>query len=204
MVFFLYNYPMNNILDKEVWKDIIGYEGLYQVSNFGNVRSLNYNGTKGNIRILTPLHNYGYLCVHLSKDGFTKTVRIHRLVLEAFIPNPDNLPVINHKDENKTNNFVWVNDDGSIDPEKSNLEWCTVAYNISYGTAIERRIKTNNKSGGPKAERHIAQIDLNGSIINIWKSAHDAGRNGYTYQCVDRCARGIRKTHKGYYWKFLN
>lgn len=187
----------------EIYKTIKGFDN-YLISNLGNIKSKSFNHTGEEKRIKPFLNNSGYLQARLWKDGKLHYPLIHRLVAEAFIPNPDSLPVINHKDENKTNNFVWVNDDGSIDPEKSNLEWCTVAYNISYGTAIERRIKTNNKSGGPKAERHIAQIDLNGSIINIWKSAHDAGRNGYTYQCVDRCARGIRKTHKGYYWKFLN
>ena len=199
MVFFLYNYPMNNILDKEVWKDIIGYEGLYQVSNFGNVRSLNYNGTKGNIRILTPLHNYGYLCVHLSKDGFTKTVRIHRLVLEAFIPNPDNLPVINHKDENKTNNFVWVNEDGSIDPEKSNLEWCTIDYNNKYN---DRSKKACQKTNAQK-QKQVKQMTLDGQLITIWPSTREAERNGFSSDCIGRCCLGKQQTHRGYLWAYL-
>lgn len=105
----------------EIWKDITGYEGLYQVSNLGRVKSTQYfHGT--NERILKPIstHN-GYFRVHLRKDGKLKTFKIHRLVAEAFIPNPDNLPQINHKDEDKTNNRV------------DNLEWCSARYNCNYG-----------------------------------------------------------------------
>lgn len=188
MVFFLYNYPMNNILDKEVWKDIIGYEGLYQVSNLGNVRSLNYNGVKGNIRILTPLHVCGYLYVHLSKDGFIKTVRIHRLVAEAFIPNPDNLPCVNHKDECKTNN-IWTN-----------LEWCTIEYNTRYGTGIERRVKKqlNKHSAEP-----IKQMNLDGTLVTIWPSMRETSRNGFDMRAVYRCCNNKQQTHLGYKWAYL-
>lgn len=115
----------------EIWKDINGYIGIYQVSNMGNVRSLQreeykcrqgYRVRKG--RQLKPGRDKkGYLLVGLRKDGKCKTRRIHRLVAEAFIPNPNNLPQINHKDENKCNNTV------------DNLEWCTPSYNINYGKA---------------------------------------------------------------------
>lgn len=109
----------------EEWKDIEGYEGLYQVSE-GEVKSLNYNKTKKE-RVLKKSIVGGYYTVNLHKDGVMKTYYVHKLVAEAFIPNPDNLPCINHKDENKLNNSV------------SNLEWCTVKYNTNYGTCIERR-----------------------------------------------------------------
>ena len=111
----------------EEWKDIIGYEGIYQISNKGRVKSLNRidsRGHKVNEKILRPGKRNNYLHVRLCKDGKFKDYKIHRLVAQAFLPNPDNLPVVNHKDENKLNNNV------------ENLEWCTQKYNVNYsGTA---------------------------------------------------------------------
>ena len=110
----------------EVWKDIEGYEGLYQVSNLGNVRSLKYAG--GNkVKLLKQYTDKkGYKRIGLYKNGKYKLYMVHRLVTIAFIPNPNNLPIINHKDEDKTNNNV------------NNLEWCTYEYNNTYGTARKR------------------------------------------------------------------
>ena len=103
---------------KEIWKPVRNYEGLYEVSNMGRVKSLNYNRT-GKERIMKGLDNgHGYLFVQLCKDGKAKNCRINRLVAMAFIPNPDNLPEVNHKDKIRTNNRV------------DNLEWCTTQYNI--------------------------------------------------------------------------
>lgn len=122
----------------EIWKAVKGYEGLYEVSNLGNVRSLdrpfkNKQGIairKG--RILTPFYEEqkGYYQVRLSKDGKNKTHRIHRLVASAFLDNPHNYTDVNHKDEVKTNNNV------------DNLEWCTRKYNNNYGTKPERTRKS--------------------------------------------------------------
>lgn len=127
----------------EIWKSIVGYEGLYEVSNLGNVRSVDryVNHPKGGLslrkgKLLQPNKNHqGYYCVLLSKSCKTENRRVHRLVAEAFIPNPDNLPQINHKDEDKSNNIV------------TNLEWCTCSYNIMYGSAIQRMINTKIKKG---------------------------------------------------------
>lgn len=116
----------------EEWRDIDGYEDLYQVSNMGRVLSLKFNHTENNPKILKPIELLGYLVVNLYKDGKMKSFKIHRLVAKAFIPNPDNLPEVNHKDENKFNNVV------------DNLEWCTTKYNINYGTAISRSSKTRS------------------------------------------------------------
>ena len=121
-------------MNKEEWKDIEGYEGLYQVSSFGRIRSLDKtvickNGReffmKGRI-IRTRPNNRGYIMVGLHKNKNFKLCLVHRLVAKAFIPNPDNLPQINHKNENKYYNHV------------SNLEWCDNWYNEHYGTRIER------------------------------------------------------------------
>lgn len=121
----------------EIFRKIKDFEEEYEVSNYGNVKSLK-NGKE--IIMKPSIDTSGYFFVGLYKNKKTYKKKIHRLVAEAFIPNPDNLPCVNHKDENKLNNFVWVNDDGSVDIEKSNLEWCTHEYNINYGTAIERRV----------------------------------------------------------------
>ena len=130
----------------EIWKDIVGFEGLYQVSNIGNVKCLSrtqfvvdkrgraYTRHKREV-LLTPYDMQGYLGVTLYKDTQRCTKAIHKLVAEAFIPNPIHLPQVNHKDERKHNN--------SID----NLEWCSCSYNINYGTANQRR-STKLRLGG--------------------------------------------------------
>ena len=122
----------------EVWRPVVGYEGRYEVSNYGAVRSLNYNN-KGYIMVLK---NYiapnGYCRVCLWKGKEHKTPLVHRLVAEAFLPNPNNYPQVNHKDENKQNNYLFVNPDGSVDSEKSNLEWCTAEYNTNYGNGHKK------------------------------------------------------------------
>lgn len=121
----------------EDWKDIKGYEGYYQISNMGNIRSVdkyvvnNKNGSlafKKGKPLKPQKQNSGYLYISLSREDKRKNFLIHRLVAEAFIPNPDKLEQVNHKDENKHNNNI------------ENLEWCTQAYNLNYGTAIERRV----------------------------------------------------------------
>lgn len=109
----------------EIWRDIPNYEGLYQISNLGRVKSLNFNKTK----IRKTQSKKRYITVNLSKDGKTKYYLVHRLVAEAFIPNPNNYPCVNHKDENPSNNHV------------DNLEWCTHEYNMSYGTRSKRVIE---------------------------------------------------------------
>ena len=118
----------------EIWKPVVGYEGLYEVSNWGIIKALpkiDEDGHKRKERLLKPCYDSKkYLIVKLSKNKITKNYKVHRLVAEAFIPNPNNLPQVNHKDENKTNNVV------------TNLEWCDAKYNNSYGTRKERISKS--------------------------------------------------------------
>lgn len=114
------------LLPKQFWKDIPGYEGLYQVSNTGRVRSLNYNGTRKTKVLKQGTNKDGYKRIKLYKDGKFKVYLVHRLVALAFIPNPNNYPIINHKDENRWNNNV------------DNLEWCTYKYNSNYGNCIKK------------------------------------------------------------------
>lgn len=167
---------------KEEWKDIKDLEGLYQVSNWGNVMSLNYNGT-GKPRLMKTVKNkYGYLVVKLFKDRKPKMFRVNRLVAETFIPNPDNLHQVNHIDENKENNRV------------DNLEWCTPKYNCNYGTRNERRVKTQSKP--------VLQLTLTGDLIKEWSSVAECGRNGFNQSLVCQCCNGKRKTHKGFRWEY--
>lgn len=135
----------------EEWRDIVGYEGYYQVSSSGKVLTLprTVNSPSG-IRViyggLTRIAKGrgGYPCVYLSKDGVCRGLYVHRLVAEAFIPNPNNLPEINHKDESRTNNNAW------------NLEWCDHKYNMNYGTAIERA-KESRRKNAKKQSTHLVR-----------------------------------------------
>jgi hypothetical protein len=138
-----------------VRKPVVGYEGYYEVDQFGRVFgvdrtvSVNDNGRVydkplAGKQMKQSMHTKGYKTVSLTKDGKTKLCFVHRIVAEAFIPNPDNLPMVNHKDEDKTNNFL------------ENLEWCTASYNRTYGKAIERHAKKIR--GVPHSEEHKRKI----------------------------------------------
>lgn len=131
----------------EIWNDIKGYEGLYQVSNMGRVKSVartvmwkNKEVKRYKSRIMKSRVKNGYCCASLYKDFKSREYRVHRLVAEAFIPNPNELPFINHIDENKLNNNV------------ENLEWCTRQYNNSYGTRNERISATMKKRVGERSD----------------------------------------------------
>lgn len=182
---------------KEIWKDIKGYEGLYKVSNLGRVKSLNYNRTGNEKDLKININEHGYKYVTLCKNSKLKVMTIHRLIANAFIPNPNKYPCVNHKDEVKTNN--------SID----NLEWCTYKYNNNYGTKKERISKSN--TGKKKSKEAVLkmiekrsvkvyQYDREINLVKIWKSARECGRNGYNTGHVASCCRGEEKTHKGYIW----
>ena len=164
---------------EEVWKDVKGFEGLYQISSLGQVKSLRRN------KILKPKkHRCGYLIVDLCNNG-EKTRYIHRLVAEAFIPNPNNLPQVNHIDENKKNNSV------------NNLEWCTPKYNTNYGSRIERFSESRKKK--------VLQFDLDGNFIKEWKSAVDIEKEtGLEQNNIRSCCRKEQGKAYGYIWRYAN
>ena len=167
-------------MNNEIWKDIYGYEGRYLVSNIGRIKSIR----KGKETIIA-LHSDsdGYLITHLSKDGKRKNVRVHRVVAEAFIHNPCNLPQINHKDEDKTNNAVW------------NLEWCDCAYNINYGA--------RNREVSVKLQKQVTQSS-GGKIIKRWGSLSEIGSSlGFDISNISKCCRGIIKKAYGFTWQFV-
>lgn len=181
---------------EEIWKDIINYEGLYQVSNLGNVRSLNYLRT-GEIKLLKQgTNNKGYKCVHLFKNRKGKNYSVHRLVAMAFIPNPDDLPIVNHKDEDKINNNV------------NNLEWCTNEYNINYGTAMKRSSENHKgkyKGKDSPVSKPILMYDREGNFIRRFDCISDT--NEYfgkknAYKNVSSCLRGERPTAYNHIFKY--
>ena len=128
-------------MTEEIWRPIVGYEGLYEVSSYGRVRSLDRYDNKNHFRKGLIMkqndsgNGRGYMSVILCLNGKIKKYLVHRLVAQAFIPNPDNLPEVNHKDENPGNNNV------------TNLEWCDHSYNINYGTRKDKVRESQLKSG---------------------------------------------------------
>lgn len=178
----------------EVWRDVVSYEGQYQVSNKGNVRSvdrINHIGKRYSGIILKPIDRRdGYLQVGLYKNGKRKIKLIHRLVLEAFVENPNNLPEVNHKDENPSNN------------ELSNLEWCDARYNSNYGTRNER------------IRKKVRAVNVETGEVVKFNSTHEAGRKGYDQSGVAASCRGDYNdgkgkligdghTYRGYRWSYI-
>ena len=186
----------------EQWRTAIYHGEIYEgfeVSNLGRIKSLNYHRS-GKSKLRKQSENTdGYLQVTLWKNGKYKTCKVHRLVAETFLENPENLPQVNHKDENKKNNFVFLNEDGSINKEKSNLEWKSPKDNCNHGTRNERISKTNTNG---KLSKRVLQLSLDGKLIREWESTNECGRNGFKQGNVASCCRGERKTHKGFRWKY--
>lgn len=174
----------------ELWADIPGYEGLYQASTFGNIRSVFGNKLKA------AKYSRDYLQVTLYKGGHKKCLSVHRLVATTFIPNPQNMPEVNHKDENKLNNRL------------ENLEWCTRAYNNSYGTAVERHVQNTDYYSDAylkaRQKRRIAVYQyIGGRCIARYessKAASDATK--IQRENIIAVLKGRRKSAGGYQWKY--
>lgn len=168
---------------KEVWKPIKGYEGLYEVSNIGNVKSINYNKT-GKPKLLIPRNNgKGYIYVVLAKGGIHRNKYVHRLVAENFVENTRKgiAKEVNHKDECKSNNYY------------KNLEWVTRKENNNYGTRIKKVAKAKAKI--------VIQYDRNGKFIREWESTCEIQRVlGFSQGHISKCCLGKIKSAYGYNW----
>src|SRR5699024_5394641 len=170
-----------------MWKDIPGYEGLYKVSDNGDVYNI-----KSKRKLKLTVSDAGYHKVNLRNNGSVKTHLVHRLVALSFIPNPKEKPQVNHIDEDSLNNSL------------SNLEWCTPKENCNHGTRLERiRNLIDYESVAKKNSKPILQIDKNGQVVRRWKSAKECKREtGYDDSNISKCLRGKVKTSYGYTWEY--
>ena len=164
-------------MKNEEWRDVVGYEGLYQVSDQGRVKSFKWNKE----RFLKPsMDKDGYLLVTLCTGGKPKTLKVHRLVCEAFHENPDNKPQVNHINEDKTDNRAC------------NLEWCTCKQNVNHGSRNER------------VSKPVGQYSLDGKLIKLWPSTMEAERQaGFNHGNISQVANGKYKQAYGCIWKYV-
>lgn len=180
---------------EEIWKDIVGYEGLYQVSNLGNVKSLNWRNEGYAKNLWLKPHNKGYFQVELTKNNAKKTFVVHRLVAVAFIPNPLGLPQVNHKDENKRNNCV------------ENLEWCDRSYNVLYSIKNRKKAERRKYFGrkSKNANLKVQQVLEDGTVVKTWNNSREVFLlTGMSDWSISECCRGNRKTAYGYFWRYAS
>ena len=174
----------------EEWFDIEGFEGLYQISNLFNVRSLTVqikggrhqeqSGRLKKGKIMKPyLYPNGYYGFQFYKDGVRVHKMLHRIIAETFIPNPDNLPEVDHINRIRTDNRI------------ENLRW------------VDRIDQNKNRDMCNMNAKQVAQYDLENNLIKIWDSIAEANRNGFSASKICLCCQGKRKTHKGYIWKYF-
>lgn len=202
----------------EEWRSVVGYEGIYEVSSEGRIKSINYYGKCGERIRSCSIRSDGYVSIHLNKDGKGKTKLVHRIVAEAFLPNPNNLEMINHKNEDRSDNRV------------ENLEWCSRSYNQLYSIKLHEERKMlfakNFKGRNGKAvssftikgiphthKRKVIQKDKEGNVIKIFNNPSEASAetNIDSGKIIGACNRNTREnpirkraksTAKGYIWEY--
>ena len=191
---------MKNILlsIRPKWKDIVGYENEYQINQFGEIRTLKDSPKLKKYDVLKPQisKSNGYVYQMLYKNGKEKLLRVHRLVAMAFLPNPNNLPQVNHKDGNKQNNSV------------DNLEWCEQSDNMKHAYKNGLQIPSENQrkaiiNTNKLKQKKVCQIK-DGEIINTFSGISEASRQTkISISCISRCCNLKRKSTNGYEWRFL-
>lgn len=186
-------------MEEEIWRDIPGYQGRYQVSNLGRIKSLDMSvGTKGGKnavrkgRILIPVVNKdGYHIVSLCDGNNKKSTRVHRIVAIVFVPNPVGYNIVNHKDRNPANNAA------------SNLEWCDTAYNVTYDGARVRSSETRHKN--KKGFKNVAQYNMAGNLMAIYDSTAAAARAACCRQgAISNNCIGRTKSAGGFRWEYIS
>lgn len=181
-------YLVGIFIMQEIWKDIIGYYGVYKINNFGEIKSLErmkWNHSKKQLiqeRIMKQYMSVGYYKVDLSLNDKRERYFVHRLLAQAFINNPNNKLQVNHINGIKTDNRL------------ENLEWVSPSENVRHAFNIGL-IKINAK--------RILQMDFNGNIIREWESTKIAGQNGFRISCINKAITGMHKHHRGFLWKYL-
>lgn len=189
-------------LEDEIWKDVVGYEGLYLVSNQGRVVSLQrkVNVGNGGWRILPPtllkpyiskVGNYIRYCVSLWNKNCISKKKLHRLVAEAFIPNPNKYLEIDHIDTDTSNNCI------------ENLRWCDRKTNANNSITLSKSREVRLGKPIPKLQKPIVQL-LNGSLINVFPSIKSTTQLGFNKSTISQCCNNVRSSHKGYQWMFLS
>lgn len=168
---------------KEEWRPVVGYEGLYEVSDTGKIDRVNYRNSGKRYRMKPTVNREGYERLILYKDRKSKHILVHRIVAMAFIPNPNNYPQVNHKDEDKSNNDV------------TNIEWCSPKYNSNYGTRAKRRLE--------KMKKPIIQMTMDGDFVKKYDSIkHAVDAIGLKSSSISAACRGIKISAGGYKWRY--
>lgn len=177
-----------------MWKDIPGYEGLYQASDSGHIRSVDRFDIGGNkikgVVLKQRSARGGYLRVGLWKDGVMKTTLVHRAIAAAYVPNPEAKPQVNHVDENKENNTA------------ENLEWVSCKENVNHGTRNARIVANSDRVGAAeKLRKSVIQMTIEDKVVAKWPSIRSAARaTGINNGSISNCCRGIKKSTHGFKW----
>lgn len=183
-------------LFEEEWRPVVGYESYYLISNYGRLKSVTRHTIDSNGRnmfhrgkvVKAAISKCGYAIFRICIEGKLICVSLHRLVANAFIPNPKNLPFVHHRDENKLNNMV------------DNLGWITNKENINYGDTQKRHSESLRKVLRDRTYI-VKQYDLLGNEIATFRGKREILDAGYSYDGVMHCCKGVTKTHSGYIWK---
>lgn len=177
----------------EIWRSIFGYNGHYEISNFGRVKSLkNYRNPSCLGVVIKPnFTKHGYYRINLTKNNVATKFLVHRLVAEAFIPNPNNLPYINHKDCDKLNNYV------------ENLEWIDARGNTIHAFDNGRFSHVDFRENNRKTMKKVGQFSKNGVLLKKFECINDVEEDGFNNKAVRNCLNGWSNSSSGYIWKYF-